>query len=73
MHIAPANDHARLDDGDLYRMFEESEDASLTARKEAERDRNYVDGKQITADELAELAARPAAGDRQLHSSPGWI
>jgi hypothetical protein len=44
-YIAPANDHARPDVGELCRMFEESEHASLTARKESKRDRDYVDGK----------------------------
>lgn len=48
----------RLSVGDLVRMFEESEDASLDARKDAERDRDYVDSKQLTDDELAVLAKR---------------
>jgi hypothetical protein len=45
-----------LDVADLCRMFEESESASLMARKDAERDRDYVDGKQLSADERAELS-----------------
>jgi hypothetical protein len=56
-------DNQRESDGkltvnDLVRMFEESEDASLDARKEAERDRDYVDNKQLTADEIATLQKR---------------
>src|SRR6478752_7320081 len=39
-----------LDVADLCRMFEESESASLASRKDAERDRDYVDGKQFKAD-----------------------
>lgn len=48
----------KLSVGDLVRMFEESEDASLDARKDAERDRDYVDNKQLTAEELAALRKR---------------
>jgi hypothetical protein len=48
-----AQPSALLDVGDLCRMFEEAEDASLAARKDAERDRDYVDGKQLSAEEIA--------------------
>lgn len=47
-----------LDVGDLVRMFEESEESTYTARQESERDRDYVDNKQLTADELATLKKR---------------
>jgi hypothetical protein len=47
-----------LDVGDLCRMFEESEESTVTARKEAERDRDYVDGRQLTAEEKATLRKR---------------
>ena len=47
-----------LDVGDLVRMFEESEDATIDARKESERDRDYVDNKQLTAAELSVLSKR---------------
>lgn len=47
-----------LDVGDLCRMFEESEDATYESRKDAERDRDYVDNKQLTSDELSALKAR---------------
>src|SRR5215207_9574193 len=43
---------------DCCRMFEEAEEASQTARENAERDRDYYDGKQLTAAEEAELANR---------------
>jgi hypothetical protein len=43
---------------DLVRMFEDSEEATQTARTEAERDRDYVDNKQLTAEELAALKKR---------------
>jgi hypothetical protein len=40
------------------REFEESEDATREARTKAERDRDYYDEKQWTADEIATLDAR---------------
>ena len=43
---------------DLCRMFEEAEEATYTARQLAERDRDYVDNKQLTADEEATLKKR---------------
>lgn len=42
----------------LITMFEDAEEASETPRKLAERDRDYYDGKQLTAAEKAELAKR---------------
>jgi hypothetical protein len=42
----------------LIRRFEESEEASYEARQLGERDRRYVDGEQLTSDELAELEKR---------------
>lgn len=44
--------------GDLCRMFEDAEEATLDARKQAERDRDYYDNKQLTAAEKAVLAKR---------------
>src|SRR5262245_50105598 len=60
---------------DLCRMFEEAEDASHTARKEAERDRDYVDGKQLSAFELAELAARnqPPVIDNRIKTKIDYL
>lgn len=47
-----------LDVSDLVRMFEESEEATYEARQLAERDRDYVDNKQLTAAEEEALAKR---------------
>lgn len=43
---------------DLVKQFEESEDATRDARKLSERDRDYRDGKQLTADEEETLRKR---------------
>lgn len=40
------------------RAFEDSEEATDTARQQSERCRDYYDNKQLTAQELAELARR---------------
>lgn len=48
----------KLTVADLVRMFEEAEESTYTARQEAERDRDYYDHKQLTADEIAELKKR---------------
>lgn len=42
----------------LLRQFEEAFDSTQTARAEAERDRDYYDGKQYTSDEEAVLRQR---------------
>lgn len=42
----------------IIRMFEEAEDATYTARKLAERDRDYYDGKQLTDTEETALKNR---------------
>ena len=47
-----------LDVADLVRMFEESENSTADARQLSERDRDYVDNIQLTAEELAVLAKR---------------
>ncbi len=52
------DEDGRLSVEDLVRMFEDSEEASQTARTEAERDRDYVDNKQLTAAEIAALKKR---------------
>jgi hypothetical protein len=51
-------DDSLLDVGDLVRMFEESEESTYTARKLAERDRDYYDHKQLTAEEQSTLRKR---------------
>jgi hypothetical protein len=50
-----------LDVGDLCRMFEESEESTYEARQLSERDRDYVDNIQLTADEIATLEKRGQA------------
>ncbi|ANW00678.1 hypothetical protein [Bradyrhizobium icense] len=47
-----------LDVADLVRMFEESEESTYEARQLSERDRDYVDNKQLTEEELATLKKR---------------
>ncbi len=57
--VAPqTDDEGKLDVSDLVRMFEESEDSTYEARRLSERDRDYVDNKQLTSEEEATLAKR---------------
>jgi hypothetical protein len=44
--------------GSLCRKFEESEDQTRLARADAERDRDYYDGKQLSAGQIAALNNR---------------
>lgn len=64
-----------LDVGDLCRMFEESEDATYSARIESERDRDYVDNKQLTAAEKAELEKRgqPPVIDNRIKTKIDYL
>lgn len=64
-----------LDVGDLCRMFEESEDSSYSARKESERDRDYVDNKQLTAEELAVYKKRgqPPVIDNRIKTKIDYL
>jgi len=64
-----------LDVGDLCRMFEESEDATYQARIESERDRDYVDNKQLTADELSALKKRgqPPVIDNRIKTKVDFL
>lgn len=64
-----------LDVGDLVRMFEEAEESTYTARQEAERDRDYVDNKQLTADELATLRKRgqPPQIDNRIKTKVDYL
>jgi hypothetical protein len=73
--MTEASLQARLDVADLCRMFEESESASATARKDAERDRDYVDGKQLSAGELAELERRnqPPVIDNRIKTKIDYL
>lgn len=43
---------------DLCRMFEESEESTFESRELCERDRDYVDNKQLTASEIKTLEGR---------------
>ena len=47
-----------LDVADLVSYFEDAEDASYSARENSERDRDYYDGNQLTAEELAAYRKR---------------
>jgi hypothetical protein len=49
---------AALEVNDLVSMFEASEDASYDARLESQRDRDYVDNIQLTAEEIAAYKKR---------------
>lgn len=51
----------QLDVGDLCRMFEESEESTYEARQLSERDRDYVDNIQLTAEEISTLEKRGQA------------
>jgi len=64
-----------LDVGALCRMFEESEDATYTARSLAERDRDYVDNKQLTEEELAALKKRgqPPVIDNRVKTKVDYL
>jgi hypothetical protein len=54
-------DDGLLDVGALCRMFEESEDSTYEARILSERDRDYVDNIQLTAEEISVLQKRGQA------------
>jgi hypothetical protein len=55
---AVVSEDGKLDVSDLVRMFEESEESTYEARHLAERDRDYVDNKQLTAEEEENLRKR---------------
>lgn len=54
----PAKEYNLWDLTKKVRAFEDSEEATDTARQQSERCRDYYDGKQLTANELAVLAQR---------------
>ena len=64
-----------LDVGDLCRMFEESEDSSYESRKLSERDRDYVDNKQLTAKEISTLEGRgqPPVIDNRIKTKIDYL
>jgi hypothetical protein len=55
----------------LYvRQFEESQQQGYSGRREAERARDYFDGRQFTASEIAELKKRRSRLRLRTSSSP---
>jgi hypothetical protein len=56
-------------------MFEESEDATYDARHESERDRDYVDNKQLTPEELETLRKRgqPPVIDNRIKTKIDYL
>jgi hypothetical protein len=54
----PEREYNLWDLAKKVRSFEDSEEATDTARQQSERCRDYYDGKQLTAQELAVLAQR---------------
>lgn len=64
-----------LDVGALCAMFEESEDATYEARSLSERDRDYVDNKQLTEEELSALKKRgqPPVIDNRIKTKVDYL
>ncbi|MFA7280835.1 MAG: hypothetical protein WC100_12130, partial [Sterolibacterium sp.] len=64
-----------LDVRALCRMFEESEDATYEARSLSERDRDYVDNKQLTEEELSALKKRgqPPVIDNRIKTKVDYL
>jgi hypothetical protein len=56
--VDPTDNDAMPSAAEFVDMFESSEDASYEARQLAERDRDYVDNIQLTAEEIAALTKR---------------
>ena len=54
----PTDNDATPSAAEFVDMFEAAEDASYEARQQAERDRDYVDNIQLTAEEIAALNKR---------------
>ena len=52
------NSMTKSDPSKFETMFQAAEDATIDGRKESERARDYVDGKQLTTAERAELESR---------------
>lgn len=68
-------DGGLLDVGALCRMFEESEDSTYEARRDSERDRDYVDNKQLTSAEISELEKRgqPPVIDNRIKTKIDYL
>lgn len=60
---------------DLVSMFEASEESTMEARKLAERDRDYHDGKQISDDEMKALKRRkqPPHVDNRIKTKVDYL
>lgn len=81
--LADRTEADKIDDGqgdkltvaDLVRMFEESEGASVNAREQSERDRDYLDNKQYTAAELKEFEKRgqPPTIDNRIKTKIDYL
>jgi len=73
--VAEIEQSGKITVADLVRMFEESEGASMNAREESERDRDYVDHKQYTADELKEYEKRgqPPTVDNRIKTKIDYL
>lgn len=65
----------KLTVADLVRMFEESESSSQNAREQSERDRDYLDNKQYTSEELAEFEKRgqPPTIDNRIKTKIDYL
>ena len=63
------------DTAQLETWFTEAEDATISARKEAERARDYIDGKQLTVAEIAALEQRgqPAVVINRIRRKVEWL
>lgn len=59
----------------LREWFREAEDTSADARQESERARDYLDGRQLTSEQVATLAERgqPAVVDNRIRPKVSYI
>ena len=76
MAVSQAGDSdGLLDVGALCRMFEESEDSTYESRRDSERDRDYVDNKQLTSAEISELEKRgqPPVIDNRIKTKIDYL
>jgi hypothetical protein len=68
-------DDGLLDVGKLVQMFEDAESATLTARANSERDRDYYDNIQLTSKEIATLNKRgqPPVIDNRIKTKIDYL
>lgn len=73
--VKTKDDDGKLDVADLVRMFEESEESTLESRGHAERDRDYYDSIQYTAEELDVLKKRgqPPVIDNRIKTKIDYL